>query len=333
MPYFVEFYSDDSNPVTVTNISITYSCSPHETSLDKYRIMWVNDEGKLLETDYDVEPGTMPTYNSSVPNKDPISNTFYAFSGWYPELSPVSENTTYRVTFTEVALTFTLIDSGAAYELTSIGDSTIEGFAVPSMYEGLPVTSLGAEVFMNFSSLSGVSLPNTLKTINSDAFTGCTSLTSLYIPGSVETINSMAFGGCSSLTDIDVDFTNVTYASVDGVLFSKDLSVFFSYPANHGTSYTIPNTVTTIGEYAFVAAETLLSVSIPNSVTTITDNAFRSNSFLSSVYIPSSVTTILAYGFYLCSNLNIYYTVSAPQTCWASTWNASNVPVTWNYVG
>ena len=70
------------------------------------------------------------------------------------------------------------------------------------------------------------------------------------------------------------------------------------------TSINIPNSVTSIGEYAFTGCSALTSINIPNSVTSIGNNAFERCSGLISLTIPESVTSIGDYAFYNCSQLN-----------------------------
>jgi hypothetical protein len=103
------------------------------------------------------------------------------------------------------------------------------------------------------------------------------------------------------LTAIEVASDNVTFYSLDGVLFSKDKNLI-QYPAGkQETSYAIPNSVTSIGNYAFYGCTGLTEVTIPNSVTSIGNYAFYGCTGLTEVTIPDSVTSIGA--FYGCTGL------------------------------
>ena len=309
LPYYISFNSDGTGSVTYISIEITYSCNPHETSLDLYRVYWYDEDNTLLEVDYDVVPGTMPSYDGPMPTKPHEEGVFYAFNGWSYELTPVSENAFYLASYTEVTLTFSLIESDYAYELTSVSDSSIQGFSIPSIYDGLPVTSIGVEAFVNFVNLSYIEIPTTVTTINDAAFGACSSLKSITLPENIDTVSPFAFASCDSLTTINVDAANVTYASVDGVLFSKDLLEIVYYPYGHGTTYSIPNGTTTILEFAF-AGSALSSVVIPSSVTTIQRNAFVANRSLDNLVIPDTVTTLGSGVFANCSSLS---SVSLPS--------------------
>ena len=129
------------------------------------------------------------------------------------------------------------------------------------------------------------------------AFTGCENLTSLKIPSSVTNVGEDAiialygstFHNCKKLTNIYVDEGNSVYSSENGILFSKDKSALVAYPSATG-AYTIPNSVTSIENFAFSGAD-LESVTIPNSVTSIGKYAFNGTD-LESVTIPNSVTSI-----------------------------------------
>ena len=134
--------------------------------------------------------------------------------------------------------------------------------------------------------------------IGTNAFYRCETLASITIPDSVTTIGDWAFLVCSSLREF-----NGKYVSEDGRCLIID-GVLNSFAIGcSATEYTIPDSVTTIGEFAFFSCSSLTSVTIPDSVTSIGANAFKGCSNLTSVTIPNSVTTIGYDAFRLCSSL------------------------------
>ena len=189
--------------------------------------------------------------------------------------------------------------------VTTIGKYAFSGCSgLTSVTIGNSVTTIGKCAFDSCRGLTSVTIPNSVTTIGEFAFDSCRSLTSVAIPNSVTTIGLGAFDGCRSLTSIDVASGNLNYSSKDGVLFDKNKSTLIQYPiGNKRTEYTIPNSVTTIGSYAFDDCSNLTSVTIPNSVTTIGESAFSGCRSLTSVTIPNSVTTIGKYAFIYCRSL------------------------------
>ena len=167
------------------------------------------------------------------------------------------------------------------------------------------VTSIGDWAFYNCTGLTSVTIPDSVTSIGDWAFYNCTGLTSVTIPDSVTSIGNYAFYDCTSLTSITVKEGNPNYSSDEyGVLFNKDKTLLIQYPiGNTRTSYTIPDSVTSIGDSAFRYCTSLTSVTIPDSVTSIGYGAFRYCTGLTSVTIPNSVTSIGKYAFYNCINL------------------------------
>ena len=166
------------------------------------------------------------------------------------------------------------------------------------------VTSIGNCAFGECTSLTSVTIGNSVTSIGSSAFSNCTSLTSITIPGSVTNIDGSVFPGCTSLTSITVDSSNEYYSSVDGVLFNKTQTELVQYPVGKtDISYTIPNGVTNIGEWAFYNCTSPVSITIPDSVTSIDAYAFRDCSSLTAIIIPDSVTSIGGCAFSGCSGL------------------------------
>ncbi len=164
------------------------------------------------------------------------------------------------------------------------------------------VTEIGSGAFSRCSSLISVIIPNSVKRIDYNVFSYCSSLSSVTIPESVTEIIAGAFSGCDSLNEILVSEENITYASADGILFSKDMTSLIRWPGAK-TVCNIPNSVTKIGDSAFSDCSNLTSVTIPNSVTEIGGSAFYGCSNLTSVSIPNSVTEIGRSAFYGCSSL------------------------------
>ena len=167
------------------------------------------------------------------------------------------------------------------------------------------VTGIGSYAFKSCTSLTSVPIPTSVTNIGDGAFFFCTSLTSITIPNSVNFIGDNAFSYCSSLTAIIVDTNNPAYIGIAGVLFNKSQTTLIQYPAaKAGTSYTIPNSVTNIGNYALHECTSLTNVTIGSSVTSIGVNAFYSCTSLSSIVIPIGVTTIGVGAFGGCTSLN-----------------------------
>jgi hypothetical protein len=100
-----------------------------------------------------------------------------------------------------------------------------------------------------------------------------------------------------------VDASNPAYSSTNGVLFDKAKATLLQFPGGLGGSYPIPNSVTSIMEFAFDYCTRLTSVTIPSSVTSIGGGVFQECTRLTSVTIPNSVTNIGDNAFYDCSSL------------------------------
>jgi hypothetical protein len=161
------------------------------------------------------------------------------------------------------------------------------------------VASIEISAFYRCGSLTSVTIPSSVTSIGDRAFSLCISLTSITIPSSVTSIGNDAFFSCESLTSITLDNRNPVYASIDGVLFDKNIRTLIQYPeGKNQKTYAIPSSVASIGYRAFCLCSSLTSVTIPSSVTSIGESAFSGCSSLISITIPNSVTSIGEWAFY-----------------------------------
>jgi len=120
----------------------------------------------------------------------------------------------------------------------------------------------------------------------------------------VLSIGNNVFWNCFYLTTIEVDTDNPEYASENGVLFNKTKTTLIKYPQGITDNfYSIPSSVTTIGNNAFSDCTFLTSVTISNSVTTVGNQAFQNCTGLTSLNIPNSVTSIGSQAFSGCNGL------------------------------
>ncbi len=244
-------------------------------------------------------------------------------------------------------LAYTLNADGESYSVSGIGTATETDIVIADVYEGKPVTGIGAEAFYGCTGFTSIAIPASVTSIGVFAFSGCTRLTSIAIPASVTSIGYYAFSGCSALESMTLPFvgaakdgtsnthfgyifgarwcsynsTNVP-SSLKTVVITDGTSIGAEafYGCTGLTSITIPASVTSIEYYAFQGCSGLTNITIPSSVTSIGDYAFSGCSGLTSIAIPASVTSIGEGAFSGCTGLTSI-TVAVGNTTYHSSGN------------
>jgi len=218
--------------------------------------------------------------------------------------------------------------------VTSIGTSAFAGTGLSAMAletvtftAGSQLQTISSYAFEYCTNLTGISIPDSVRSIGSYAFSNCTKLTSINIPASVYSIGIGPAYGCTLLTGITVDESNPYFTSQDGILYNKAKTNLIQVPGAISGTVAIPDSVRSIGSYAFSNCTSLDSITIPANVTSIGGSAFESTGLtgvtfaaesqlasigsdafrdctgLTGITIPANVTSIGSGAFWDCTGL------------------------------
>lgn len=271
-------------------------------------------EMELMALSSDFEDDSIVSTNTK-PAKDfpmRVGRAYHLYAVWNGDKLTITDDdfntgisgTTGNLTWTLADGTLTISGSGAMPDYEYEGSPWYEYRQdIKTVIVGDNVTSIGMRAFWSCTNLTSISIPNSVTSIGEEAFNSCHGLTSVSIPNSVTSIGRGAFVYCYALLAFNVDEANEAYSSLDGVLLDKQQKQLVTYPEGKQGAYTIPNSVTSVGNYAFDRCTGLTSITIPNSVTSIGNWAFELCTSLTSVTIPNSVTSIGTQAFGYCTGL------------------------------
>ena len=213
-----------------------------------------------------------------------IDGIYYNFNGDEAEVTHPNDEDyeDYSISISgEIVIPKYVTYLGNKYRVTSIGYGAFDHCtSLTSVTIPNSVITIGGEAFENCEGLISVNIPNSVTSIGKEAFKRCLSLASIIIPNSVTNIEHDAFHRCISLTTV----------TIPGSVKSTNVSLFQEC---YGLiSVVIENGVTSIGKTMFEDCTNLTSITIPASVTSIGRKAFANCYSLTSITIPYSVTEI-----------------------------------------
>ena len=185
---------------------------------------------------------------------------------------------------------------------------------------------VGQGLFADCASLTKIIFPSGTTTIEKYAFARCTSLQNISIPASATSVLPSA--GCSALQGISVSGANSHYIGKDGVLLNADATRIVWFPMGKSGSYTLPSTVTSIGDYAFKECS-IETFTFPDNITTLGTGVFM-NSKVKDVKMPGSLRLVPTATFQGCMQLHVVRLGS--KTEMISNYAFSDCPLTDIYV-
>lgn len=178
---------------------------------------------------------------------------------------------------------------------------------------GDSVTKIDNYAFSECEVMESIEFSDSLSYIAPHVFVRCYKLTEVELPSALKTITFSTFNGCDTLSAVNVDAKNEKYCSVNGVVYSKDMSVLYFYPdAKTDKSFTVPDTVTTIEDYAVENAQNLEELTLSDKLEYIGSEALALTG-VKSLTIPESVKTLEYYCLYSNALSTVVFKGSAPS--------------------
>ena len=273
-----------------TELTINYDYIASWSKIDDAR----RYEIKITETETQTEKPLVYTNKASYDFSDLSAGTYRIFvrsvagdekhtdSEWSAPLEFTRDH--------ETGCTYTLINNGAAYEITKCSAPASDDIIIEDIYRGKPVVSIAKGAFKG-ARIKSVTVGKNVTFIGDNAFYNAVSLEKAVLPEGLTYLGNKAFLGCRELKEVNIP-KSVTEINESTFAYCYALS-----------SITLHDGITLLDYGAFQSCRSITSVVIPDSVTTIGENCFSSNEKLESVKIGKGVTSLGNYAFYDCTSL------------------------------
>lgn len=256
------------NGLPLNYVYLSYSDTPDETLRISY-----NKELKVIQ------------YDGNIYKKSKKSSATFDISGEYDTIGEGNSIKVFKHSLYNVI----------EMSINGLADGTKTELVIPSQVGPFKVTTLMDTALEKCSKIKSVILPDTIKTIKNNSLSDCDSLTSvqlssylesigdnslsdtqiteLFIPKSVLHIGENTFTNNKKLTKITVEEGNPAFASLDGVLYNKNMSALLVYPAGKkDKEYVIPDTVKHIKANAFYNNKYIESITFPSGLVNLDDS-------------------------------------------------------------
>lgn len=282
----------------IVTVAVTYTAEYESTYIEYKLTIFKNDDTGQNETLH-------LHYNDNILDNVNITREGYTIGGFFTDRNLTNEITTMPYSDTTVYVWWQEETKPSNFSYRGINKVMITEYkgsdsnvVIPAYIGNIPVTTIGEYAFSNCTSLTSVTIPDSVTSIDNSAFTNCISLTSVTIPDSVTSIGNGAFQDCYNLTSI-----------------------------------TIPDNVTSIGSDAFGYCVSLTSVTIGNSVTTIGGGAFEYCRNLTTIYYKGTLIEwnkiIYSNNDKLTSVTKYYYSETQPTELGHYWHYVDGVPTVW----
>lgn len=351
-PYPSAVYSD-----------VTYTAQ-YSSNTTSYTITFKDENGVVYRTSSYTKGTSVDLPNPT--KKCTEAGKCYVFKGWYregDESKTLVNDISVQGDATYIAL-FELTDqikyrvntkpNGERYcVVLGLNDPSVTDIEIPSTYQGVPVTSIGANAFHG-TRIQSIKIPESVTMIGKEAFENCSLLSSVSLPEGLTELGTYIFGFCqnlkiitlpstlkkigdhafydSGLTTIKIPdgVTTIEYdafsdcSSLTSIEIPESVTVIDSYAFSNCTSLTsvsLPDSVTNIAGWCFSGCTSLTSISLPKTLVSIWGEAFSDCSSLEKIVIPASVTSISS-GAFKNTYCNFYLEASSIPSGWESDWNS-----------